>query len=68
LTSAAVFVAVFSGAVPWSSYWLHFFAPVLLGNTAGGVFFVALLNHLQVSADEPAQAQQRQSLPAADHP
>jgi formate/nitrite transporter FocA (FNT family) len=66
--SVEVFVAVFSGVVPWSSYWLNFFLPVLLGNTAGGVFFVALLNHLQVSADEPAPSEQRQPLPAADHP
>jgi formate/nitrite transporter FocA (FNT family) len=50
--SVEVLYAVFSGVV---SLWTgagRFFVPVLLGNTVGGVVFVALLNHVQVASDD----------------
>jgi formate-nitrite transporter family protein len=42
---------IFSGAVSPGAYAARFLAPVLLGNTIGGVVFVACLNHLQVATD-----------------
>jgi formate/nitrite transporter FocA (FNT family) len=42
---------IFSGAVSPGAYASRFFLPVLLGNTTGGVVFVACLNHLQVATD-----------------
>ena len=45
---------MFSGAVSWSTYVVNYFIPVVVGNTLGGVVFVALLNHLQVASETEA--------------
>ena len=35
-------------AISWQDYLLGFLVPALIGNSIGGVVFVALLNHAQV--------------------
>lgn len=49
--SVDVLFAVFSGQVSFVTFLGDFFVPVLLGNTIGGVVFVAALNHAQVAAE-----------------
>lgn len=43
--------AAMHGAIGWSSYLVGFVIPALIGNSIGGVVFVALLNHAQVKAE-----------------
>jgi formate/nitrite transporter FocA (FNT family) len=40
--------AALQGAIGWDRYALGFLVPALVGNSIGGVVFVALLNHAQV--------------------
>lgn len=40
--------AAMQGAIGWSEYAIGFLLPALIGNSIGGVVFVALLNHAQV--------------------
>lgn len=40
--------AALTGAIGWGDYLLGFVLPALIGNMAGGIIFVALLNHAQV--------------------
>ena len=40
--------AALTGAIGWDDYLLGFVLPALIGNMAGGIIFVALLNHAQV--------------------
>jgi formate/nitrite transporter FocA (FNT family) len=40
--------AAMHGAIGWDDYLLRFLLPALIGNSIGGVVFVALLNHAQV--------------------
>lgn len=42
---------VFSGQVTWATFVGDFFAPTLVGNTIGGVTFVAAINYAQVASD-----------------
>lgn len=49
--SAETALAALVGNIGWSDYLLHFLAPALIGNSIGGVVFVALLNHAQVRAE-----------------
>lgn len=42
---------VFSGQASLGSFAWNFFLPTLIGNTIGGVVFVATLNHAQVAAE-----------------
>ena len=49
-STEAVF-AVASGSASVADYLGRFFAPTLLGNTAGGVILVALLNHAPVASE-----------------
>lgn len=46
--SAEVLIGVLSGHVLWTDYLTSFLFPAVLGNTIGGVFFVALLNYAQI--------------------
>lgn len=46
--SVEVLYVVFAGGLPFTSY-LAYMVPTLIGNTAGGVLFVALLNHKQAT-------------------
>jgi formate/nitrite transporter FocA (FNT family) len=39
------------GAVAWTYYLLKFLVPALIGNSIGGIVFVALLNHAQVKEE-----------------
>ena len=48
-TEAAL--AAMQGAIAWQDYWLGFLLPALIGNSIGGVIFVALLNHAQVKEE-----------------
>lgn len=48
--SSEAFVAALNGAVSWSDVVTRFFIPTLFGNTLGGVFLVAGLNHAQVKS------------------
>jgi formate/nitrite transporter FocA (FNT family) len=41
-------VAALKGAIGWREYLLGFMLPAAIGNSIGGVVFVALLNHAQV--------------------
>ena len=43
--------AAIHGAIGWSDYLLGFLIPALVGNSIGGVVFVALLNHAQVKEE-----------------
>jgi formate-nitrite transporter family protein len=49
--SAEAAFAAMTGAIGWSDYLTGFLLPALLGNSLGGVVFVALLNHAQVKAE-----------------
>lgn len=49
-SSEAAF-ATMQGAVPWQQYAFGFLLPALIGNSIGGVVFVALLNHAQVKEE-----------------
>lgn len=46
--SAEILIGVLSGKVFWIDYLTSFLIPAVLGNTIGGVFFVALLNYAQI--------------------
>jgi formate/nitrite transporter FocA (FNT family) len=48
------FYRCFAGSAGWGEMWAGFITPALIGNIIGGVLFVALLNHGQVSADRAA--------------
>ena len=48
--SSEAFIAAMHGAVSWSDALTKFFIPTLFGNTLGGVFLVAGLNHAQVKS------------------
>lgn len=50
--SVEVFHVVVLGEVSLAEYLVRYGVPVLLGNTLGGVVFVALLNHAQVVGGE----------------
>ena len=43
--------AAMHGAIGWDTYLLSFLLPALIGNSIGGVVFVALLNHAQVKEE-----------------
>jgi formate/nitrite transporter FocA (FNT family) len=43
--------AAMHGAISWSDYLVGFLIPAFIGNSVGGVVFVALLNHAQVKAE-----------------
>lgn len=49
-SSEAAFAAM-QGAIGWGEYALGFLLPALIGNSIGGVVFVALLNHAQVKGE-----------------
>lgn len=49
--SVEALYGVASGTASWSTFWLHFFIPVLLGNTLGGFALVSLLNYAQVAPE-----------------
>jgi formate-nitrite transporter family protein len=49
-SSEAAFAAM-QGAVGWQQYVVGFLLPALIGNSIGGVVFVALLNHAQVKEE-----------------
>jgi len=44
-------LAAMHGAIGWGYYLIGFLVPALVGNSIGGVVFVALLNHAQVKAE-----------------
>jgi formate-nitrite transporter family protein len=44
-------VAAMQGAIGWPDYALGFLLPAFIGNSVGGVVFVALLNHAQVKKE-----------------
>lgn len=43
--------AAMQGAIGWQDYLVGFLIPAFIGNSIGGVVFVALLNHAQVKAE-----------------
>jgi formate-nitrite transporter family protein len=43
--------AAMHGAIGWDAYALGFLLPAFIGNSIGGVVFVALLNHAQVKEE-----------------
>jgi formate/nitrite transporter FocA (FNT family) len=43
--------AAMRGAIGWQDYLVGFLIPALVGNSIGGVVFVALLNHAQVKEE-----------------
>lgn len=49
--SAEAAFAAMHGAIGWGDYLLGFLVPALVGNSFGGVVFVALLNHAQVKEE-----------------
>ena len=50
--SVEVFFLVFNGGASLGEYLNNFLIPVTLGNTIGGVFFVAVLNYMQFGEDD----------------
>ena len=44
-------LAAMRGQIGWDQYALGFLLPALVGNSIGGVVFVALLNHAQVKEE-----------------
>jgi formate/nitrite transporter FocA (FNT family) len=49
--SAETAFAAMHGAISWADYGLGFLLPAVIGNSIGGVVFVAMLNHAQVKAE-----------------
>jgi formate/nitrite transporter FocA (FNT family) len=49
--SAEAAFAAMHGATGWGDYLLGFLVPAFIGNSIGGVVFVALLNHAQVKEE-----------------
>jgi formate/nitrite transporter FocA (FNT family) len=49
--SAEAAFAAIHGSIGWNQYLLDFLLPAFIGNSIGGVVFVALLNHAQVKAE-----------------
>jgi formate/nitrite transporter FocA (FNT family) len=49
--SAETAFAAMQGSIGWGDYALGFLIPALIGNSIGGVVFVALLNHAQVKEE-----------------
>lgn len=49
--SAETAFAAMHGDIGWGDYLMGFLIPALIGNSVGGVVFVALLNHAQVKAE-----------------
>ena len=49
--SAEAGFAAMQGAIGWDQYLFAFLLPALVGNSIGGVVFVALLNHAQVKEE-----------------
>jgi len=49
--SSEAALAAMQGAIGWDRYAIGFLLPALIGNSIGGVVFVALLNHAQVKAE-----------------
>jgi formate/nitrite transporter FocA (FNT family) len=43
--------AAMTGAIGWGDYLLGFLIPAFIGNSLGGIVFVALLNHAQVKEE-----------------
>jgi formate-nitrite transporter family protein len=43
--------AAMHGVIGWDQYAFGFLLPALVGNSIGGIVFVALLNHAQVKAE-----------------
>ena len=43
--------AAMQGAIGWQDYLIRFLIPAFIGNSIGGVVFVALLNHAQVKEE-----------------
>jgi formate/nitrite transporter FocA (FNT family) len=43
--------AAMQGEIGWSDFLLRFLIPALIGNSIGGIVFVALLNHAQVKQE-----------------
>lgn len=44
-------LAAFHGVIRWDQFALSFLLPALIGNSIGGIVFVALLNHAQVKEE-----------------
>jgi formate/nitrite transporter FocA (FNT family) len=49
--SAETALAAIRGAIGWDDYLAGFLLPAFIGNSVGGVVFVALLNHAQVKEE-----------------
>jgi formate/nitrite transporter FocA (FNT family) len=49
--SAETAFAAMQGVIGWESYLLGFLLPALIGNSIGGIVFVAMLNHAQVKEE-----------------
>ncbi len=49
--SSETALAAMRGQIGWDQYTLGFLLPALIGNSIGGVVFVALLNHAQVKEE-----------------
>ncbi len=49
--SAEAAFAAAQGEIGWGDYAIEFLVPALLGNSIGGVIFVAMLNHAQVKEE-----------------
>jgi formate/nitrite transporter FocA (FNT family) len=64
--SIEVLFLVMTGALPWTTYAVHYMLPVLLGNTIGGVSLVAFVNHAQVVAGGSPKKTEEQPTPSAE--
>jgi formate/nitrite transporter FocA (FNT family) len=49
--SAETAFAAMQGQISWADHLFRFLIPALIGNSIGGIVFVALLNHAQVKEE-----------------
>lgn len=51
-SSVEVFFLAFEGDGPFWSLWPNFILPIIVGNTVGGILFVAIVNYVQFGAQK----------------
>jgi formate-nitrite transporter family protein len=61
--SVEVGYAAMVGAIGWGEYAFGFIVPALIGNSIGGIVFVALLNHAQVEKEDEVPEHIREIAP-----
>jgi formate/nitrite transporter FocA (FNT family) len=58
-SSVEVFFLAFEGTGPFWSLWPHYILPIIVGNTIGGILFVAIVNYVQFGAQKETKMFER---------